>query len=89
MLGYIIGLGIAGVLGYWVYTDAKKRGMDAGSWGIFTFLLAIIGLPLYLIKRGDNPLPSQNILLRVCLSCGRQIIEKTSFCPHCGVEITQ
>jgi hypothetical protein len=37
---------------YWVYTDAKSRNMDkAWMWAVLTFLVIIIGLPLYLFFR--------------------------------------
>ncbi len=46
----IIGLVIAAVIGFWVASDAKKRGMSFW-WGVGTFLVCIIFLPLYLIVR--------------------------------------
>jgi hypothetical protein len=50
--GYqIIGLLIAAAIAFWVYTDAKKRPMNAVGWAIGTFLLCIVFLPLYLILR--------------------------------------
>jgi hypothetical protein len=50
--GYqVIGLVIDAAIGAWVYSDAKKRGMNAAGWGIGAFLLCIVILPLYLIIR--------------------------------------
>ncbi|HEY1501721.1 MAG TPA: zinc ribbon domain-containing protein [Acidobacteriaceae bacterium] len=50
--GYqVIGLLIAAAIAFWVYTDAKKRPMNAIGWAIGTFLLCIVFLPLYLIMR--------------------------------------
>ena len=50
--GYqLIGLVIAGAIAFWVYTDAKKRPMNAVLWAVGTFLLCIVFLPLYLIMR--------------------------------------
>jgi hypothetical protein len=51
--GYqIIGFVIAAAIGFWVYTDAKKRPpMNAVLWGIGTFAICIVFLPLYLIMR--------------------------------------
>jgi len=37
--------------GIWVGYDADKRGMNPWGWGIGTFLLLIIILPLYLLTR--------------------------------------
>jgi hypothetical protein len=34
-----------------VFKDAKSRGMSAGLWSAFVFMLMIIGLPAYLISR--------------------------------------
>ena len=48
---YLIGFLIAGAIAYWVFTDAKKRGMNAPGWAAGTFLLCIVFLPLYLIMR--------------------------------------
>ena len=49
---WLIGLAIGLALTYYVYTDAKKRGMDnAPLWAILTFFTGLIGLILYLIFR--------------------------------------
>jgi hypothetical protein len=48
---YLIGFLIAGAIAFWVYSDAKKRGMNAAGWAAGTFLLCIVFLPLYLIMR--------------------------------------
>jgi len=37
--------------GAWVGQDAAKRGMNPWGWGIGTFLLLIIVLPVYFLKR--------------------------------------
>jgi hypothetical protein len=48
---FLLSIVVGAVAGYWVYTDAKKRPMNATGWGIGTFLLCIVFLPLYLIIR--------------------------------------
>ena len=48
---FLISIVVGAVAGYWVYTDAKKRPMNATGWGIGTFLFCIVFLPLYLIMR--------------------------------------
>ncbi len=53
----IIGIVLGAVAGAWVYSDAKKRGMNAVGWGIGSFLVCIVFLPLYLIIR--KPLVAQ------------------------------
>lgn len=59
----IIGIVIAAAIAAFVWQDANKRGMSGPLWGIGTFLLCIVFLPLYLIMRkplitaGVMPLP--------------------------------
>lgn len=48
---YLIGYVIAAAIAAWVYSDAKKRGMNAVGWAIGVFLVCIVCLPLYLILR--------------------------------------
>ena len=49
---WLIGLAISIGLTYFVYTDAKKRGMDnAALWAILTFFTGLIGLIIYLLVR--------------------------------------
>jgi MFS family permease len=50
-VGQLIGVVIAAVIGIFVGKDASERGMNGWLWGIFTFLLCIIALPVYLIVR--------------------------------------
>ena len=53
-VGTLVGLGIVGAIALWVHKNARERRlskMAAQGWGIFTFLLLIIGLPAYLIAR--------------------------------------
>ena len=47
----LIGIVIAAAIAFWVGSDANKRGMNGILWGIGTFLVCIVFLPLYLIMR--------------------------------------
>jgi uncharacterized membrane protein len=47
----LIGLIIACIVAYFVYGDAKARGMNAAGWSIGVLALMILFLPLYLIVR--------------------------------------
>jgi len=47
----IIGLIIAAVVGILIGKDADSRGMSGIGWGIFTFAICIIAVPIYLIVR--------------------------------------
>ena len=46
-----IGLIIAAVISVIIAKDANSRGMSGLGWGIFTFLICIIAIPIYLIVR--------------------------------------
>ena len=48
---FLLSLVVGVVAGAWVYSDAKKRGMNAVGWGIGAFALCLVFLPLYLIMR--------------------------------------
>lgn len=59
----LVGVVIAVVIAGFVWQDANKRGMSGPLWGIGTFLVCIIFLPLYLIMRkpivvAGVPMPS-------------------------------
>ena len=47
----VFGLIIAAVVGVLIGKDASARGMNGAGWGIFTFLLCIVAVPIYLIVR--------------------------------------
>jgi hypothetical protein len=51
MIGQLVGIVIAAVIGYFVYKDANERGMNGVLWGILVFLFCIIALPIYLLIR--------------------------------------
>jgi len=45
------GLIIAAVVGIIIAKDADSRGMNGIGWGVFTFLVCIVAIPIYLIVR--------------------------------------
>ncbi len=47
----LIGLAIALGVAVLIAKDANARGMSGVGWGIFTFLLCIIAVPIYLVVR--------------------------------------
>jgi hypothetical protein len=49
--GFFIGMVIAAVIGVLIGKDAQSRGMSGMGWGIFSFLVCIIAVPLYLVVR--------------------------------------
>ena len=48
---FFLGLAIAAVIGFLIGQDAEARGMSGIGWGLFTFLLCIVAVPVYLIVR--------------------------------------
>ncbi|MGE5558379.1 MAG: hypothetical protein ACM3WV_07160 [Bacillota bacterium] len=81
-----IGLMIAAAAGIMVGMDAEKRGMNPWGWGIFVFLLCIIGLPVYLIVR--KPLLSDQGSTKNCPFCAETIQSDALKCKHCGSDLT-
>ncbi|KAF3984371.1 MAG: hypothetical protein HFP81_02345 [Methylococcales symbiont of Hymedesmia sp. n. MRB-2018] len=47
LFSFVIGAVIAVIIG----KDASARGMSGLGWGIFTFLICIVAVPIYLIVR--------------------------------------
>jgi hypothetical protein len=47
----IVGLIVAAVIAVIIAKDANDRGMSGLGWGIFTFLICIVAIPVYLIVR--------------------------------------
>lgn len=83
-------------IGIWVAIDASKRGMNAPLWGLLTFLILIIGLPLYLIERKKNPIRetlskselNQNTAIpEICPHCKNPNIKQIRLCEWCGSQI--
>ena len=46
-----IGLLIGAICGVIISQDAESRGMNGLGWGVFTFLLFIVAVPMYLVVR--------------------------------------
>ena len=47
----IFAFGVAALVAVLISRDATSRGMNGLGWGIFTFLLCIVAVPIYLIVR--------------------------------------
>ena len=45
------GLVIAVIIGILIGKDAAARGMSGVGWGIFSFALCIVAVPIYLVVR--------------------------------------
>ena len=78
-----IGLAIAFIAAFWVYSDAKNRGKTTGKaflWFLGVFFVLILFLPLWLITRPK---------VKLCAHCGQYYEHRDSdrCCPRCGVEL--
>ncbi len=78
-----IGLVIAFIVAFWVYSDAKNRGkttQKAFFWFLGVFFVLVVFLPLWLITRPRA---------KLCPNCGEhyEYAESERFCPKCGVEL--
>lgn len=63
-------------IGVWVHGDARRRGMEPLLWALIAILGPnFLGLVAYLVVRKPLRLP--------CPSCGQNMPEGASFCPHC------
>ena len=51
LIGPLIILIIPAIVGVVIGKDASARGMSGIGWGLFTFLICIVAIPLYLIVR--------------------------------------
>jgi hypothetical protein len=95
------------LVGVWVFLDAKSRGKDLSGamlWGIGTFLLLIIVLPLWLLLRppiGGASSPNKYSKAKAqnfrseepklfCTQCQKSIegLEGALFCPYCGQRLS-
>lgn len=66
------------LIAYFVYQDAKTRGMDAVLWALVAALTpSLIGVIIYLVVRG-------NYTTNVCAKCGNPAKEQFINCPSCG-----
>jgi hypothetical protein len=54
----LFGVILAAIVAVIIGRDASSRGMSGLGWGIFTFLICIVGIPIYLIVR--KPRISEN-----------------------------
>jgi hypothetical protein len=80
----IIGLFLAGLLAAWVHRDARSRGAEqAGLWALGTFLLAIVVVPVWLVKRPAKGAAS----FRSCPHCAEQIQVAARICRFCHRDV--
>lgn len=74
-------IGIPLLVGFFVYRDAKARGMEAVLWTLVVVLVpSFIGLIVYLIVRSSHT-------ATVCARCGAPVEETFVCCPSCGAKL--
>ena len=95
------------LVGVWVFLDARSRGKDVSGallWGMGTFLILIIVLPLWLLLRppiAKSSVSNKYSRMRVqnldseeqklfCTHCQKSIegVEDALFCPYCGQQLS-
>lgn len=50
-MDWFFGVVVAGIIGVLIGKDAAARGMSGVGWGIFTFALCIVAVPIYVVVR--------------------------------------
>ena len=69
------------IIGFYVYQDAKRRGMNAILWALVAAVApALIGLIVYLLVRGEY----SNLR---CPNCDTPVREQFVVCPKCGAKL--
>ena len=69
------------IIGFYVYRDARQRGMNAILWALVAAVApALIGLIVYLLVRGDY----SNLR---CPNCDALVKEQFVVCPKCGTKL--
>lgn len=88
LIGFLIALAAA----FWVFSDAKARGLSTGKallWFLGTLFLLIIFLPFWLLTRPKQVYAIQSIGRQtLCMHCGRSYEGSPNYCPSCGKQIT-
>lgn len=79
LLSLLFRIGIAALIGVFVYQDAVKRNMNAVLWVLIAvFVPSFIGLIIYLIVRTDYKKTLN------CSFCGYPVQRDYVRCPQCG-----
>lgn len=91
-VGFLGGIVIAGLVAAWVYRDAESRGDNGIGWAFGVFMLMIVVLPIYFIRRKPkqppvDALPHNTISSQVCRKCGAKLAASAKFCETCGTKI--
>jgi hypothetical protein len=78
------------LISFWIYNDAKKRGdPQPGAWALGAVLLAIVVVPVWLIKRGPvvDVAAAPKAGMKPCPFCAEDIKEAAIICKHCHREL--
>jgi hypothetical protein len=70
----------------WMYLDARARGAKQPAlWAIGAVLLAIVVVPVWLIKRG--PKTDAAVGMKRCPFCAEAVQDAAIVCKHCARDI--
>ena len=74
-------IGVAALVGAYVWRDAKKRGLNAELWMLVALLApALVGFIIYMIVRGSGG-------ELCCPRCSSPVEERYAVCPKCGAQL--
>jgi hypothetical protein len=59
----LMGLIIAAIVGFLIGRDAESRGMSGIGWGVFTFVICIVAVPIYLEQFLSRCMGSSSVFL--------------------------
>ena len=80
------------VAAFWVYDDAKKRGMDAWTYALLTLVIPVLGFIYYWIRRDEfylhSKAPDKPSKPKVCPDCRWANEEINQFCSRCGYKFS-
>jgi|LakMenEpi03Aug12_release.lakeMendotaPanAssembly.Ray.scaffolds.fasta_scaffold359378_2 hypothetical protein len=76
------------VIAYFIAKDASERGMNAMGWGVSSFLVCIVAVPIYLIVRkpllASTPTPETHLR---CPDCRELVRKDAKICKHCHCKL--
>ncbi len=85
MDAFIFGLIISLLVSVWVYFDAKHLKIDGAlTYAGATFLVLIVGLPLYVWERSKHAIKISGL---ICPNCHYEIKDEWISCPKCGLAL--
>jgi len=82
LITLLLSIGLPIFCGVFVYSDARKRNMDAVLWTLLAVLTSGIGLIIYLVVR-NKPASA------ACPACAQPVEPGWQLCPRCGSQLPE